>query len=170
MSLLYPRLAVKRVTGIQPQLLKKHGIRALLLDADNTLTTHNNPHPAPEVLGWLDKMRANGIKLVIVSNNHHRRIRPFAAKLGLAFTANACKPLPFGFARTAKELGLAPRQTAVVGDQIFTDILGGNLYGAYTILVEPMQPEQGPLFRFKRKAEEMVLRRYRARKGSHPHE
>lgn len=168
MSLLYPMLARKRVTGITPELLKRLGVKALLLDADNTLTTHNNPRPAPEVMGWLERMRKSGIKLVMVSNNYERRVRPFAAKLGLTYTANACKPLPWGFARAAKQLGLVPRRTAVVGDQIFTDILGGNLFGAVTILVEPMQPETSVLFRLKRRLEVVVLRRYqRQRRNAH---
>lgn len=116
------------------------------------------------MLAWLEKMRAHGIRLVIVSNNNDRRIRPFAEQLGLAYTANALKPLVFGFRRTAKKMGLSGRQIAVVGDQIFTDILGGNRFGAVTILVEPLQPETGLFFRLKRRLELRVLRRYRKRK------
>lgn len=166
MSLLYPTIMLRRVTGITPEMLRKLGVKALILDADNTLTTHNNPVPDSDVLLWLDTMRENGIKLVIVSNNNDRRIRPFAQQMNLDYTANALKPLTRGFTATARRLGLMPREIAVVGDQIFTDILGGNLFGAPTILVEPMEPETGPLFRFKRKLEVGILRRYRQKRGA----
>lgn len=165
MSVFYPTVTRRRVTDISPGLLRKLGVTALFLDADNTLTTHNNPRPADAVLGWLDTMRAEGIALVIVSNNSEERIRPFAKRLGLEYTARACKPLTLGFSRTARELGLRPRQIAVVGDQIFTDIVGGNLFGAPSILVKPMEPEDGPFFRLKRRLEKRVLRRYRVVRG-----
>lgn len=161
MSFFYPTIALHRVSEITPGLLKKRGIKALLLDADNTLTTHNNPLPDQDVQLWLGRMREAGIKMVIVSNNHHKRLKPFAATLELGYTARALKPLTYGFRATAKRLGLAPKEIAVVGDQIFTDILGGNLFGSTTILVEPMEPETGPLFRLKRKLEVGILRRYR---------
>lgn len=134
---------------------------ALILDADNTLTTHNNPVPDKDVISWLEQMKQSGVQLVIVSNNSGRRIQPFARQLGLPYTARALKPLTWGFRRTVQELGLPARQVAVVGDQIFTDILGGNLFGSPTILVEPMEPETGPLFRLKRKVEKKILRAYR---------
>lgn len=165
MPLFYPTIMLHRVSNITPEMLKKRGIKALILDADNTLTTHNNPVPHPDVLGWLDKMKKHGFRLVMVSNNNQKRILPFAKKLGIEFTANAMKPLTFGFTRTAKRLGLAPRSIAVVGDQLFTDILGGNLFGAMTILVEPMEPETGIFFRFKRKIEKRMLIAYRKTRG-----
>lgn len=156
---------MKRVSDIRPALLQKHNIRALILDADNTLSTHNNPKPADYVLEWLESMRDMGIALVIVSNNSRKRIHPFADSLRLPYTARALKPLPFGFRRTAAKLKLSPKNIAVVGDQIFTDILGGNLFGAPTILVEPIQMEDEAFFRLKRRLEAGVLRRYRKRRG-----
>lgn len=162
--MLYPTILLHRASHITPHMLKKMGVHALVLDADNTLTTHNNPEPAGEMIVWLDKMRAAGIQLVIVSNNNSRRIQPFAARLGIGYTAMACKPLTIGFSRTARRLGLHAKEIAVVGDQIFTDILGGNLFGAVTILVEPMEPESGLLFCLKRKLEVKILQRYRSRK------
>lgn len=164
MSLLYPTIVLRRVSEITPGLLRRHGVQALILDADNTLTTHNNPEPAKDVLRWLDAMRRAGIKLVIVSNNSDQRVRPFASQLGLDYTARALKPLTVGFRRTAARLGLPPWRIAVVGDQIFTDILGGNLFGAVSILVKPIQSEDGPFFRFKRRQELRVLRSYRQRR------
>ena len=73
--------AFKRVTDITPEILKKLSIKGLILDLDNTLTTHDNPVPANGVMEWLDKMKKNGIKLMIVSNNHPPRVKPFADML-----------------------------------------------------------------------------------------
>jgi HAD superfamily phosphatase (TIGR01668 family) len=165
LSIFYPTAAVRRVTDITVELLKGIGVRALALDVDNTLTTHNNPIPDVKVMAWLAKMREAEISMIILSNNSKDRVLPFARQLRLDFVARGAKPLPFGYARTAKELGIPKGELAVVGDQIFTDVLGGNLYGAKSILVEPMYPEEGPLFRLKRRWEVGVLRRYHAGKS-----
>lgn len=161
MKLLYPDLAIKKASALDAGMLRAMGVKALILDADNTLSTHNNPEPDPEILLWIERMRGANIPMVIVSNNRGKRIRPFAERLAMPFTANALKPIPKGFYLTAQKLGLPPHEIGVVGDQIFTDVLGGNLFGAKTILVSPIEPETGLFFRLKRKAEVAVLRRYR---------
>ena len=158
MPIFKPTIRLHRVTQITAELLKECGIKALVLDVDNTLTTHNNPIPDREVLIWLDEIKAAGIKLVLLSNNSAKRIRPFAEGLELEYTSRACKPLTFGLARTAKKLGLPATEIAMVGDQIFTDVMAGNLFGAASILVAPMEPETGPLFRFKRMLERRILK------------
>lgn len=160
MSVFYPSKMFRSVSDISPEQLKALGISALILDVDNTLTTHNNPVPDTEVLKWLEVMREHGIRLVIASNNSGARIGAFAEKLGLDYVARAAKPLPIGFWRVARRMGLSAKSFGVVGDQIFTDTLGGNLFGAKTFLVRPMQPEKGPLFRLKRKIEVPILKAY----------
>jgi HAD superfamily phosphatase (TIGR01668 family) len=152
---------LKRVSEITPGVLQSLGVRALLLDVDNTLTTHNNPIPDSGALKWLAEMKEAGILVCLASNNRTRRVRPFAESLGAGYVANACKPLPVGFIRAARRLGLPARAFAVVGDQIFTDILGGNLFGARTILLEPIEFETGPFFRLKRRLEKGILKKYR---------
>jgi HAD superfamily phosphatase (TIGR01668 family) len=159
MAWLQPTIRLHRVTDISGELLAQRGIQALFLDLDNTLTTHNNPIPDRAVLSWLHEMKALGVTLVLVSNNKAKRVRPFAQELELPFTSRALKPLPWGFIKTARELHLPPASVAVVGDQLFTDILGGNLFGAPTIMVELMEPESGWFFRLKRRVERMLLRK-----------
>ena len=153
-----PKIMLRSVTGITVEILQKLCVGALILDLDNTLTTHNNPVPDSRVLEWLDRMKSAGIKLVLVSNNREKRVLPFAGELGLTYTANAMKPLTMGFKRTAKRMGLKPGSIAVVGDQLFTDIIGGNIFGSPTILVQPMQAESGPFFRLRRKIERRLLK------------
>lgn len=152
-----PTYVFERVCGITAEFLKKHGITLLLLDLDNTLTTHNNPEPPKSSLEWIKNMKNAGIKLIIVSNNSAERVTPFANKLGLPFVPRGLKPLTKGFSEAMKRVGASKKQTCVVGDQIFTDILGANLKGVRSIFVYPIEPETSLPFRFKRACEKPFL-------------
>ena len=152
-----PTYVFDKVGEITPEFLHKKQIKGLLLDLDNTLTTHNNPVPPQSSLDWLDKMRAAGIKLMIVSNNHAPRVTPFAEQLGLDFVSEGKKPLTFGYTRAIKRLGLETRNVAPVRDQIFTPVLGSHLKGIRSIFVFPIQPETSLPFRFKRAIEKAFL-------------
>lgn len=145
--------AVHRVWDITPSLLASLQVRGLLLDIDNTLTTHDNPVPAPGVTDWIAQMREADIGLCLVSNNHPPRVAPFAETLGLPYVCEGRKPLSKGYREAVEILGLPKKETAVVGDQIFTDVWGANLFHVPCILVEPMQLETTRFFRFKRALE-----------------
>ncbi len=171
MSIFFPTVSVRRAYEITPQLLDEMEVKALILDVDNTLTTHGNPEPDEKILVWLEQMKRDGIALMILSNNNGERVRPFAQRLGLDFESSGAKPLPRGFRRCCERLGLARDQVAVVGDQIFTDVAGANWSGIKSILVDPIEPERGVLFGLKRLLERPFLRAYRkkcARKGENP--
>lgn len=157
MAIFKPTYALRSITEITPAALKKRGIKALILDVDNTLTTHNNPAPAEGVPEWIEEMKSAGIKLLIVSNNNAERVTPFAEMLGLHFVPNGAKPLPMGFLRAVKELGVPKNRIAAVGDQIFTDILGANLAGVRSIFVYPIEPETSVPFKIKRAIEKPLL-------------
>lgn len=150
-------VALRSVLQIQPGLLRQYGIRGLMLDLDNTLTTYDNPAPAEGVLSWIGLMRQAGIAMMIVSNNRPHRVQPFAAALGLPFVAEGAKPLPRGFRLAQKRMQLPFSQLAVVGDQIFTDILGANLCGVKSIYVRPIQYENKGFLRVKRWLERPFL-------------
>ena len=94
-----PTYVFDKVGEITPDFLAKKHIKGLLLDLDNTLTTHNNPVPPQSSLDWLAKMKAAGIKLMIVSNNHAPRVKPFAEQLELDFVPEGKKPLTFGYTK-----------------------------------------------------------------------
>ena len=158
MPLLQPVYYISSITELTPEFLQKKGVRGLILDVDNTLTTHDDPVPHPEIAQWLEQMRQCGIAMMIVSNNKPGRVAPFAELLGLPFVANGKKPLAAGLHRAAVQMGLQPQELAVVGDQIFTDVLGGNLFGALSVMVLPLGPETVGFIRFKRKLEKLVLR------------
>lgn len=159
MKLFVPEFCFSSVTEITPEFLQQNQIKALVLDVDNTLTTHGNPVPGKGVLAWLNQMRKADIPMMIVSNNSERRVKPFADLLGLDYVARGCKPLTIGMTRACKKFGLAPQQVAIVGDQLFTDILGGKWKGMRSILTEPLHLEDGPFFRFKRGLEKRLMKK-----------
>lgn len=154
-----PTFWLKSVLQIDEGFLRKNGVKALVLDMDNTLSMHGNPAAESGVDEWLEKMRALGIKMRVVSNNTNKRVAPLAAKLGLEFTANGAKPLTFGVNRAVKAMGVKKKETLVVGDQIFTDVMAGNLAGIRTVLVEPFHLEKTWTFRLKRHIESWVFHR-----------
>ena len=147
------KIALRSVCDITPQLLEKMDIRGLLLDIDNTLTTHDNPVPAPGVEAWVAGMQAAGIALCLVSNNHPPRVEPFARRLGLDFVCEGKKPLSKGYREAVRKMGLPRKAVAAVGDQIFTDVLGANLFRVPCIFVFPMEMEKTRFFKFKRRME-----------------
>ncbi|MCM1507046.1 MAG: YqeG family HAD IIIA-type phosphatase [Ruminococcus flavefaciens] len=147
----------KKITDITPDFLKKNNIKGLVLDVDNTLTTHDNPKPAENVPEWIGLMKKNRIKLVIVSNNHPPRVKPFADMLGIDFVCDGKKPLPNGFREAVKRLGLPKKNISAVGDQIFTDVLGANLFGIRMLYTAPIEYEKTTFFKVKRFLEKPFL-------------
>lgn len=156
--LLKPHLKLNKITDIDLSHLKRLGVHTLLLDVDNTLSTDHGTELAEGLHDWIKKMREGGIKLLIVSNARKERVRPFAEKLKLDFIGLGLKPLPFGYLRGAKRAGSKRRHTAIVGDQIFTDTLGGRLSGVKTILLTPIELEKKLSFRIRRRLEKLVFK------------
>lgn len=154
-----PKWWLKSVLQIDDDFIRTNHLRGLILDLDNTLSMHGSPAAEQGVTEWLAKMRSIGIKMIVVSNNTKKRVAPLAAELGLEFVAFGCKPLPGGISHALKQLRLPRKSVALVGDQLFTDVLGGNLRGIPTILVEPFHMEDKPSFRLKRKLENVVFKR-----------
>lgn len=138
--------------------LGRRGIRLLLADLDNTLVPYGVPLPDEKLKGWRDELAAHGVTLFILSNNRHEsRPRTFAQALDVPYIGHAGKPKTASFVRAMEQMGVAPEQTAIVGDQIFTDVLGGNRAGVATILVKPIRLAGNP-GRYLRYAVEVPFR------------
>lgn len=160
LKIFYPKMYVASVTEIKPELLKELGIRGILFDLDNTIVRRDSERFTPEVAEWLSDLKRHGFKLGIVSNNSRKRVRAIAVPLAVPAVHRAVKPWVGPFRRALKMLGTSPRETALIGDQIFTDIFGGNLTGLYTILVVPMKGKEFWGTRlFSRPLEKVVLAR-----------
>ena len=121
------------------------GFTLLLADLDNTLVPYGVPLPDERLRAWRDDLAAHGITLFVLSNNRHEsRPRVFSDALGIPYIGHAGKPKTPSFYRAMERLGVSKEQTAIVGDQIFTDVLGGNRAGVSTILVEPIRLAGNP--------------------------
>ncbi len=159
--LLKPNIKLERITDITPKILRKYNINSLILDVDNTMSTHHGDILTEGLTDWLLLMKNSGIKLIVLSNSKEKRVKPFAEKINLPFISLGLKPLPFGYFRAIKQIQSKRRNTAIVGDQIFTDVLGGNAVGVKTILLTPILLETTAGFRFKRKIEGFVFKLYK---------
>lgn len=156
-----PDIKLHGITDITIEHLNKYNIKALLLDVDNTMSTHHGTILTDGLLEWISSMQQNGIKFMVLSNSKKFRTDPFATRIGLPYISMACKPLPFGYWRGIKKLGQKRKNVAIVGDQIFTDVLGGNVVGIKTILLTPIKPEDGWSFKIRRKLEKKLYKKYR---------
>ena len=156
LALFTPTCSLCRVTDVTPELLWGLNVKGLLLDVDNTLAFPDSQTPFPGTVEWSRHLREAGFSLAIMSNNSAGRVRPFAAKYGLPFCPRSMKPLPWAYLHAARRLGVDRRETAVAGDQVFTDILGANLAGMKSILLLPGRKEGSFSFRVRRILEKPI--------------
>jgi HAD superfamily phosphatase (TIGR01668 family) len=140
------------------------GIRGIVLDLDNTCCAYHQPELAPGVAAWVRAARAEGFAMVLLSNNFAERVAAVAAQLDVPAVPNALKPLPFGFLRAVRMLGTPRQATVVIGDQLFTDVLGAKVLGYRTVLTEPLVPVDFPLTRVLRFLERVIFARGAAKR------
>ncbi len=154
-----PHLCVERVEQLRLEKLRQLGLDFLLLDVDCTLKRYRQTEISAEVAAWLAELRDGGIGLCLVSNGMGKRIGRFAEKHDLPFVAKALKPFPFRLKAALRKMEFDPARTAMVGDQLFADIVAGRWAGLTSILVRPLHPEEEPWFtRIKRGPERLLLR------------
>lgn len=161
---LLPNMRVRSVYDINLDELHAKGVRGIITDLDNTLVGAKEPLATPELVIWLDKVREAGFKVVIVSNNNETRVGQFAAPLDIPFVHAARKPTMGAFRKALAILCLEAEKTVMIGDQMMTDVLGGNRMGLYTILVAPISPaDEGVMTKVNRGLERLALARLRKR-------
>ena len=133
---LLPKLLCERLTDLTPGELTRRGIDLLLMDFDNTMLPYTTDQPAPELLRWLEQMQAGGVRLCIVSNSRKlHRVPVFSEKYDIPCVMRAKKPFLRGIREAMTRFGASRAQTALVGDQTYTDVLGANLAGIMSIQV-----------------------------------
>jgi HAD superfamily phosphatase (TIGR01668 family) len=160
-AMLGPDRFAPRLHDVPHEELEAAGIRGLIVDLDNTLLGFRETELAQEHVDWVARAHERGFRIVMLSNNFSERVRSLAAQLNIECFPNALKPLPFGFLRAKRCLRMHRREIAVVGDQLFTDVLGGKLCGHYTILTEPIELKDFPVTKIFRFFERMMLRERR---------
>lgn len=157
--ILRPDAVVASVTAVTPEFLRERGVRAVLVDLDDTLLAAGSEDLEPHFKGWLELLRRADVPVVILSNGSQRRVARWARELDVVGLPLMGKPLRHAFARGLLQLGTPARETAMVGDQLFTDVLGANLAGMVSILVAPLSPGKLLHTRALRRLERIVLKR-----------
>jgi HAD superfamily phosphatase (TIGR01668 family) len=158
---LLPSMFINSIYDLQIDQLKKSGIKGIITDLDNTLIEWNRPNATPELVNWFHSLRDSGFRIIVVSNNNHERVRKFAEPHGIPYIPAAKKPMKRAFKEAMRRLELSAHEVVVIGDQLFTDILGGNRLGIYSILVVPIASTDAFITRFNRMMERNVLQWFR---------
>ncbi|SFG72067.1 hypothetical protein SAMN04487761_1425 [Lachnospiraceae bacterium C7] len=156
MSLFYPSEYLDSTYKIDFKRFYEEGYRAVLFDVDNTLVPHDAPadERAKKLFKELQDM---GFKCMLVSNNKEPRVKKFSEVVKADYIYKAAKPLPKNYRKVMEKFGTTPKNTIMVGDQIFTDIMGGNLAKMKTILVKPIHPKEEIQIVLKRIPEKVIL-------------
>jgi len=170
LSLVTPHLHLASVLELDSARVRDLGLDGLLLDVDCTLKNHGAPGFPVAIREWIGQLRADGVRLCLLSNGRSRRIGALAEQLELPFVARAFKPLPLGCLAGVKKLGVSRTRAGMVGDQIFADVMAGRLAGLFTILVQPTSPIEPWFTRLKRPAERRLLRWINIPAQSDPHD
>lgn len=156
----YPKLYLNNVKEITIEILNKNKLKGIILDVDNTLIDFDKKF-LEGTENWVNTLKAAGIKLCIVSNtNHKEKVEKVANVLNIPYIFFAKKPCKGGFKRAKNLLNMKENEIAVVGDQIFTDVIGGNRMKMFSILVKPIDKRDIWATKFKRPIEKWIIKKY----------
>ncbi|MEH7505991.1 YqeG family HAD IIIA-type phosphatase [Neobacillus drentensis] len=156
-----PNEHVKSILDISPEQLNAKGIKGIITDLDNTLVEWDRPFATPQLIKWFEEIRSHNILVTIVSNNNEERVKAFSDPLKIPFIFRARKPLALAFHKAVSQMGISKDEAVVIGDQLLTDVLGGNRGGFHTILVVPVAQTDGFFTKFNRFAERRILNWFR---------
>ena len=159
--LLTPDHVFDTYMDVTPEFLSSLGIKALLIDIDNTLAPYEQDLPDENIIAWFEALKAAGISAALISNNHPPRVELFNSKLGLPAYADSGKPGSRTLIAAMEEMGVTPKVTAGLGDQLLTDTLAVHRLGMISLIVPPIKDKRSLFFRFKRLLERPFMKRYR---------
>lgn len=146
---------------ITPEFLHSMGIRALLIDIDNTLAPYEQPTPDDRIISWFDGLKKAGISASLISNNHPPRVELFNSTLGLPAYPDSHKPKSATLLIAMEKMGSTAQDTAVIGDQLLTDALAAHLLRMPALIVPPIKDKTTPFFKFKRWLERPYIAKYK---------
>jgi len=155
-----PDIYQKSIFTVNYKKLKEHGIKLLLVDLDNTITPENSKNFDSKVKELFDELNKD-FKIVLFSNNFKKRVECFSKNLGIDYVNNASKPHPKKYLETFKKYKVKVNEAAMIGDQLLTDIKGGNNVGITTILVDPVSTYDPIWTRFSRRRERKIKQKLR---------
>ncbi|MCF8002236.1 MAG: YqeG family HAD IIIA-type phosphatase [Halanaerobiales bacterium] len=156
---LNPDAYYKSIFTINIENLKESDIKGIIVDIDNTIVPWNDKKISDEVFNWFKNLIKEGFRLCLISNGMTKRVEYFSNQLDIPAIGTAVKPRKKAFRKALKILGLKKEKVAVIGDQIFTDVLGGNRMGFMTILVDPLNKDEFITTKIMRFIEKIVFNR-----------
>ena len=162
---LVPDYIFKTFDEATADFLQSIGVKAVILDIDNTLEPYEHPQPGEHVIAWLNSLSECGIKTAIVSNNGWKRVNLFNKNIGMPAIARAKKLFKKNVLRAMEMLSAERENTVFIGDQILTDVLAAHNAGIRAILVSPINDRRDPFTKFKRLLEKPFIRKYEKRAG-----
>lgn len=160
MGYLTPDFMFATYRDLTPAYLKERGIDVLIMDIDNTLAPYEQPEPDESIMTWLAEMQAAGIRLAFVSNNNRERVELFNQKIGIRAHAKSGKPFGKTLRRVIRSYGSDASHTAMLGDQLLTDVFAGKHIGATALLVPPIKDKTTAFWRIKRALEKPIIKKY----------
>lgn len=156
----FPSEYTDSIRQIDYRKLYDEGYRGILFDIDNTIVPYDMEHPDQEIIDLFEDIKKIGFKIALVSNNNKIRVTTFNEKLELFAIHKALKPMTRNLKRAMQAIKTNKKNTVLVGDQIFTDIYGGNRIKLKTILVVPIAEKEEWITRIKRKTEKKIIKAY----------
>jgi HAD superfamily phosphatase (TIGR01668 family) len=157
----YPTFIFDKIEDIPFQLFKKERITAVIFDMDNTLVDHKYRYNK-KIKEWLKELKKKEVKICILSNSPRTdRVKQIAGELSMKYLHNAFKPWSFGFKKALDLLDEKKENVVIIGDQLFTDIYGGNRFGIRTMLVKPIEKKEFWGTRIKRPIERFIIKKYK---------
>jgi HAD superfamily phosphatase (TIGR01668 family) len=164
MKFLLPRFMFDKIEDIPLDFMKKIGVKAAILDIDNTLVEPHTPVADKRTIDFIKKLEENGFKVCIVSNNIYKRAKKFADSIPVPFVCDKNKPNKKPFLMALDILKIDAKDVMVVGDQLLTDVWGANRMGMVPVLVKPVCDKEGKFVKFKRIIERKVLKGFEGEK------
>ena len=162
MNKFYPNMYQESIYSINYKKMYKKGIRLLLFDLDNTCVPYHSTDISSDLKELFKKLKKQGFNVLIFSNSPAKRLKNFS-ELG-EYNYMSLKPLPFNFYKMLRKYNLEKEEVCIIGDQLLTDILGGNLVGINTCLIKPLSGGEFLFTRFSRKIETLIFRRLARKK------
>ncbi len=157
-SLFTPTYRASSLVDVDIDKLWELGVRGIILDLDNTIVKWDSEKIEPEVSQWITYILKRGFLVCIVSNGMQKRVKMIANTLGVPYVSRAVKPMRRGFKKALKIMELKIEETAVIGDQVFTDVIGGNRMGLLTVLIHPLSDKEFITTKIFRKLERFLLK------------
>ena len=154
---LLPDLIINNIFEIDIEFLEKHSIKLLLVDIDNTLVPHGK-QSTPKVEKWITGLQEKGYQICLISNNNKKRVDLFNNEINIPAFHKSKKPMLGVYDRAINQFNIEKKNIAAVGDQLFSDIWGGNRVGMLTILVNPINKHEPLQIRCKRVLEKFILK------------